>query len=67
VDLPRKRISLSLRSRPKPAKAAPTGATTPAAPKAQTPANPKGKKPATLARQPFHNPLAEALGKLKKK
>jgi uncharacterized protein len=67
VDLPRKRISLSLRSRPKPAKAAPTGATTPAAPKAQTPANPKGKKPTPQTRQPFHNPLAEALRQLKRK
>jgi uncharacterized protein len=67
VDLTRKRIRLSMRNSPKPAKAAPTGATAPTALKAQAPTNPKGKKPTPQARQPFHNPLAEALGKLKKK
>jgi uncharacterized protein len=64
VDLTRKRIRLSMRNSPKPA---PTGATAPTALKAQAPTNPKGKKPTPQARQPFHNPLAEALGKLKKK
>jgi uncharacterized protein len=67
VDLPRKRISLSMRSGTKPAKNAPTGPKTPRAPEAQGPVKSKGSKPPTQARQPFHNPLAEALRQLKRK
>jgi uncharacterized protein len=67
VDLPRKRISLSMRSGTRPAKAAPTGQKTPRAPQDQESVKPKGSKPPTQHRQPFHNPLAEALRQLKKK
>ena len=65
VDLARKRISLSMRSGAKPAKTAQTGRKTQPAPEAQGPMKPKGSKPPAQARQPFHNPLAEALGQLK--
>jgi uncharacterized protein len=67
VDLPRKRISLSMRSGAKPTQTAQTGQKSPRAPKAQEPVKPKERKPPPPARQPFHNPLAEALGRLKRK
>jgi uncharacterized protein len=67
VDLPRKRISLSMRSGTRPAKNAPTGQKTPRAPQPQESVKPKESKPPTQHRQPFHNPLAEALRQLKKK
>jgi uncharacterized protein len=67
VDLPRKRISLSMRSGTRPAKAGPTGPKTPRASEVQGPVKSKGSKPPTQHRQPFHNPLAEALRQLKKK
>jgi len=67
VDLPRKRISLSMRSGTKPAKNGRTGPKTPRAPEAQGPIKSKGSKPSTQARQPFHNSLAEALNRLKRK
>jgi uncharacterized protein len=57
VDLARKRVSLSMRSGTKPA---------PPAFKGKGPGEPRGRKPPTQARRPFHNPLAEALGRLKK-
>jgi uncharacterized protein len=66
VDLARKRISLSMRTGTKPAKASCTGQKTPPAPKAQGPVKAKDRKPPTQARQPFHNPLADALGRLKR-
>lgn len=65
VDLDRKRISLSMRSS-RPADASPKSTSR----KSKPPAKPKqgGKpqniKPRPAAKQPFHNPLAEALGKL---
>jgi protein Tex len=64
VDLARKRISLSMRS----------GAKSPAAEKAAAPqktppekksgaaGRPQGRSPQQRGKQPFHNPLAEALG-----
>jgi protein Tex len=67
VDLARKRISLSMRSSVKPAKTTPAGVETSAAAKAQAPAKPKDRKPSAQTRKPFHNPLAEALGQLKRK
>jgi uncharacterized protein len=67
VDLARKRIRLSMRSGAKPAKAAQTGPKTQPVPKTQSQQKPKGNKPPAQARQPFHNPLAEALSQLKKK
>jgi len=67
VDLPRKRIGLSMRSGTRPAKTAQTGQKTPRAPEAPGPVKSKGRKPPTQARQPFHNPLAEALRQLKRK
>ncbi len=67
VDLPRKRVSLSMRSGTKPAKTAPTGRKTQRALEAREPVKPRGGKPPTQARQPFHNPLAEALRQLKSK
>jgi uncharacterized protein len=67
VDLHRKRISLSMRSGTRPAKAAHTGPKTLRAPEARESGKPKGSKPLPQPRQPFHNPLAEALGRLKRK
>jgi uncharacterized protein len=67
VDLSRKRISLSMRSSTKPAKTSYIGHKTSPAPKPQTPVKPKDRKPPTQAQQPFHNPLAEALSRLKRK
>jgi uncharacterized protein len=67
VDQARKRISLSMRSGAKPAKDAQAGGKTPPAPAAQGQARARESKPPTPARQPFHNPLAEALGRLKRK
>ena len=66
VDLARKRIGLSMRTGEKPPKAVPKAAP---APRTQAPAHSKGQKPKPpdRARQPFHNPLAEALGRLQKK
>jgi uncharacterized protein len=61
VDLPRKRISLSMRSDARPDRAAQP------APKTPKPEKSKGSKSPTLAHQPFHNPLAEALSRLKRK
>ncbi|MCU0560440.1 MAG: RNA-binding transcriptional accessory protein [Desulfobacterales bacterium] len=65
VDLARNRISLSLRSGKKPDRPAPapTGRKAPPAPSAGATAAPKGTKPAA---PPFHNPLADALGRLKR-
>jgi uncharacterized protein len=65
VDMDRKRIGLSMRSG-RPADSSAKGAPC----KTKPPARPKqggglqNKKPRQPARQPFHNPLAEALGKL---
>jgi uncharacterized protein len=67
VDLPRKRISLSMRSGTQPDKTAQTAPKIQPAPKVQKPEKPKGSKPLSQTRQPFHNPLAEVLGRLKKK
>jgi uncharacterized protein len=67
VDLPRKRISLSMRSGAKPDKTAQTAPKTQPAPKVQKPEKPRGDKPIAQPRQPFHNPLAEVLGRLKRK
>ncbi len=58
VDLDRKRISLSMRTGTRPDAA--SGQPKPPAPAAR---NPRVKQ--TQARQPFHNPLAEALQKMK--
>lgn len=57
VDMKRKRIGLSMRSGQKPVKAA----------KPQKPLKPhhRPRKPKAPGKQPFHNPLAEALSKLK--
>jgi protein Tex len=62
VDLARKRISLSMRTgqkQPAPAKAG--GNRT-----AKSQAKSRDRKPAGGGRQPFHNPLAEALAQFKK-
>ncbi len=61
VDMARKRISLSMRSGQKSSSSQPA-AGKPAKPQPKG----KGKKPGSGAKQPFHNPLAEALAKLKK-
>ncbi len=66
VDLARRRISLSMRSGAKSVKAPQTASKAPPARTAQGPARPKAGKPPTPARQPFHTPLAEALGRLKR-
>ncbi|MGD9364824.1 MAG: Tex family protein [Desulfobacteraceae bacterium] len=57
VDMKRKRIGLSMRSGQKPVKAA----------KPKKPLKPhnRTRKPKAPGKQPFHNPLAEALSKLK--
>lgn len=57
VDMKRKRIGLSMRSGQKPVKAAKPK-------KSLTPHN-RSRKPKAPGKQPFHNPLAEALSKLK--
>ena len=62
VDLDRKRISLSMRSSQKQPGTRPP-VRQPAGPK---PPKSKGNKPENRARQPFNNPLAEALAKLKR-
>jgi uncharacterized protein len=67
VDLPRKRISLSMRSGARPAKADPAAAKPRQAPHPAGPAKPKAGKPPAQPRQPFHNPLAEALEQLKRR
>lgn len=58
VDMQRKRISLSLRSGERKPNAA-------ARKPAQATPKPSRKPPRPAAAKPFHNPLAEALGKLK--
>jgi uncharacterized protein len=65
VDLPRKRISLSMRSGSRPDKPAQAAPKTQLAANVPKPEQSKGRKPLTPGRQPFHNPLAEALGRLK--
>jgi uncharacterized protein len=62
VDLDRKRISLSMRSGQKQSTAKP--AVRP--PSGPRPSKSKANKPENRARQPFHNPLAEALARLKR-
>ena len=66
VDPARKRISLSMRSGKKPDRPAPTGDRTAPAPTARRLAKPEAKETPTRSRQPFHNPLADALGRLKR-
>ncbi len=63
VDLARKRISLSMRNNQKQIKAKPAERP-PAGPRSAKPA-PGGKK-TNRERQPFHNPLADALAKFRK-
>lgn len=65
VDLVRKRISLSMRSGKKPDRpaSAPAGPKAPPSPSAHATGRPRGSKPAN---QPFHNPLADALGRFKR-
>ena len=67
VDMERQRISLSLRSGAKKPKVPAIPRTSKPAPKpSQRPARPAARSPNKHAgRQPFHNPLAEALGNLK--
>ena len=60
VDLERNRISLSMRSGQKPAAKPAIKAS--AGPRSKT----KGGKSADRSKQPFHNPLADALAKLKR-
>ena len=67
VDLPRKRIGLSMRSGARPPKADPAAAKLRREPNPAGPAKPKGGKPPAPPRQPFHNPLAEALEQFKRK
>jgi uncharacterized protein len=67
VDLPRKRISLTMRSGARPPKADPAAAKPRREPHPDGPAKPKGGKPPAPPRQPFHNPLAEALEQFKRK
>ncbi len=62
VDLDRKRISLSMRSSQKQPAAKPSGKP-PAGPR---PPKSKGSKAQSRTRQPFNNPLADALAKLKR-
>jgi len=62
VDPDRKRIGLSMRSSVKPGPAAKKKSPPPAK-KEKKPPKAKSSKPAD--KQPFHNPLAEALGRLK--
>lgn len=57
VDMKRRRIGLSLRSGQKPAQAA--------KPKKSLKPQNRPRKPKASGKQPFHNPLAEALSKLK--
>jgi uncharacterized protein len=57
VDMQRKRIGLSMRSGQKPAKAA--------KPQKTSKPHSRTRKPKASGKQPFHNPLAEALSKLK--
>jgi len=61
VDLDRKRISLSMRTGQKQSSATPA----PGKP-VKSHSEPKGRKPAAGAKQPFNNPLAEALAKLQR-
>jgi uncharacterized protein len=61
VDLERNRIGLSMRSGQKPAPARPTGKP-PSGPRPKT----KGGKSAARSKQPFHNPMADALAKLQR-
>jgi uncharacterized protein len=67
VDLPRRRISLSMRSGTKPSKTAPTGRKPQRPSEAREPVKTRESKPPGRAQQPFHNPLAEALRQLKSK
>jgi uncharacterized protein len=67
VDLPRKRIGLSMRSGPRPPKADPAAAKPRREPRPAGPAKPEGGKPPAKPRQPFHNPLAEALEQFKRR
>jgi uncharacterized protein len=67
VDLARKRISLTMRSGKRPERPAQQpGAKTAPAPPAPAGERPKGRETAPRPRQPFHNPLADALGRLKR-
>jgi len=66
VDLPRKRISLSMRTGARPTKADPAAVKPRREPRRDATAKTRGSVPPTPARQPFHNPLAEALGRLKR-
>ncbi len=67
VDLDRKRISLSMRTGSKPANKPRNGEGKKSAPvrKMQPGKQGKQRKPQSQGKQPFHNPLAEALSKLK--
>ena len=62
VDLSRKRISLSMRTGQKRKVPAKTGGGRPTRPQSKS----RNRKPAGRERQPFHNPLAEALAQLKR-
>jgi uncharacterized protein len=62
VDLDRKRISLSMRSRQKQPKAGDSSEQ----PKGAKAARAKGNKPDNRTKQPFNNPLVEALANLKR-
>jgi uncharacterized protein len=64
VDLARKRISLSMRSGAKAPPAEKTAAPSKTRPerKSGAPSRPQGRNPQNRGKQPFHNPLAEALG-----
>ena len=66
VDPARKRISLSMRSGKRSEKPAQSTATSPPAPPAPAGRRPTGRETAPRPRQPFHNPLADALGRLKR-
>jgi uncharacterized protein len=61
VDLARKRISLSMRSGAGADRSA-AGQRSSQEKKAAPAGKPQGKKPQNQGKQPFHNPLAEALG-----
>ncbi len=66
VDLARKRISLSMRSGATSDGPARNGPKPRPVSNASKPSKPKGSKPSSRPLQPFHNPLADALGRLKR-